>query len=338
MPVVTYTDPPWLIGPDGTADTTRADIEHGVYGAGTELRAGPCHDGVYELTGERFLNCLRGAEAVVVHRARITSETLDALTPHCKVVARQGVGVDNLDAGLLAAHGIFGFNVPDYCVDEVSTHTVAMLLALERGLVRQDALVKSGRWSVHGGGVPRRTGDLTAGIVGLGRIGRATSRKLQPLYRRVLAHDPYVHDDLMRGYGVESRPTLAALFADADAVVLHAPLDDTTRHLVDRRALASARPGTLLVNTARGGLVAPEAVLEALRDGRLGGYAADVFTPENPLDHPVNKELLTFPNTLVTAHRAFLSTTSEHSQRLRVAQQVHHVLTTGAPPLLGRLA
>ncbi|GAV39915.1 C-terminal binding protein [Streptomyces acidiscabies] len=338
MPLVAYTDPAWLIGPDGTADLTRAHIERTVYGPRIEMRFGVCRDGAYDLTGDAFLDVVTGADAVVIHRARITPDVIDALKPACRVVARQGVGIDNLNVDLLARHGVMGFNVPDYCVDEVSSHTVAMLLALERGLLRQDSLIREGRWSVHGGGVPRRTADLSVGIVGLGRIGRATARKLQPLYRGVLAHDPYVHDDLMRGYGVEPWPTLAALLADADAVVLHAPLDDTTHHLIDHASLRALRPGVLLVNTARGGLVRPEAVLDALRDGRLGGYASDVFTPENPLDHPVNREILTLPNTLVTAHRAFLSDVSERSQRLRVAEQIHRVLVSGLPPLFGRLA
>ncbi|WP_030664833.1 C-terminal binding protein [Streptomyces rimosus] len=338
MPVVVYTDPAWVIGPDGTVDARRADIEREVYGTDIQVRFGPRRDGAYDVSGAAFLDAVRGADAVAIYRAQITEEVADALTPGCRVVARQGVGTDNLNAGLLERHGIFGFNVPDYCVDEVSSHTVAMLLALERGLTTQDGLVKQGRWSIHGGGVPRRTGDLSVGIVGFGRIGRATSRKLQPLYRRVLAFDPYVHDDLMRGYGVEGRPSLAELFSDADAVVLHAPLDDSTRHLVNHESLRPLRRGALLVNTARGGLVQPEAVLEGLRSGRLGGYGSDVFTPENPCDHPVNKEILTLPNTVVTAHRAFLSDASERSQRLRVAEEIRRVLLGGRPPLFGRLA
>ncbi|MFH8597102.1 C-terminal binding protein [Streptomyces rimosus] len=338
MPVVLYTDPAWVIGPDGAVDCDRADVEREVYGTDIQMRFGPYRDGAFDVSGDAFLGALRGADAVAIYRAQITQEVVDLLKPGCRVVARQGVGTDNLNAGLLERHGILGFHVPDYCVDEVSSHTVAMLLALERKLIAQDGLVKEGRWSIHAGGVPRRTGDLSVGIVGFGRIGRATSRKLQPLYRRVLAYDPYVHDDLMRGYGVQGRPSLAELFFDADAVVLHAPLDDSTRHMINDMSLRPLRRGALLVNTARGGLVQPEAVLERLRDGRLGGYGSDVFTPENPCDHPVNKEILTSPRTVVTAHRAFLSDASERSQRLRVAEEIRRVLLTGRPPLFGRLA
>ncbi|MFH8982806.1 C-terminal binding protein [Streptomyces varsoviensis] len=338
MPVVVYTDPAWAVGPEGAVDASRADIEHGVYGAEIDMRFGPYRDGAFDVSGKEFLRTLEGADAVAVYRARITQEVIDVLKPTCRVVARQGVGVDNLNAELLAANGILGFNVPDYCVDEVSSHTVAMLLALERGLIVQDRLVKDGKWNIHGGGVPPRTADRRVGVIGFGRIGRATARKLQPFYGQVLAHDPYVHADLMRGYGVHPRPSLAGLLADAHAVVVHAPLDATTRNMLNDDTLEALTPGALLVNTARGALVEPEAVLERLRDGRLGGYAADVFAPENPCDHPVNKEILTFPNTVVSSHRAFLSDAAEHSQRLRLAQEVRRVLVSGEPPLFGRLA
>ncbi len=154
----------------------------------------------------------------------------------------------------------------------------------------------------------------------------------------MLAHDPYVHADLMRGYGVTAQSSLAGLLAESDAVVVHAPLDASTRNLLDHAALRALRPGALLVNTARGGLVQPEAVLRALRTGRLGGYAADVFSPEDPTAHPVNRQIIALPNTVVSAHRAFLSDTSEHSQRRRVAEEVHRVLVADRPPLFGRLA
>ncbi|MFE7119623.1 NAD(P)-dependent oxidoreductase [Streptomyces sp. NPDC057654] len=338
VPVVAYTDPAWAVGPEGAVDAARADIERGVYGAEIEMRFGPYREGAFDVGGKEFLRFLEGADAVAVYRARITEEAVDVLKPTCRVVARQGVGVDNLDVELLAENGILAFNVPDYCVDEVSSHTAAMLLALERGLVVQDGLVKGGKWNIHGGGVPPRLADLAVGVVGFGRIGRASARKLQPFYGQVLAYDPYVHADLMRGYGVHWRPSLAALLADAHAVLLHAPLDDSTRNMLNRDSLRALAPGALLVNTARGALVEPEAVLERLRDGRLGGYAADVFTPEDPCEHPVNREILTFPNTLVSSHRAFLSDASEHSQRLRLAQEIRRVLVSGEPPLFGRLA
>ncbi len=338
MPVVVHIDPAWAVGPDGTVDRDRADIEREVYGTDTMVWFGPYHNGAFDVCGKAFLDTLRGADAVAVYRAQITEEVVDALKPDCRGAARQGVGADNLDAGLLERHGIFGFNVPDYCVDEVSSHTIAMLLALERGLGTQDGLVKQGRWNIHAGGVPRRTGDLSVGVVGFGRIGRATSRKLKPFYRQVPAYGPYLHDDLMRGYGVQGRPSLAEPFYDADAVVPHAPLDDSTRHMINDEALRPLCRGALLVNTARGGLVRPEAVLERLRDGRLGGYGADVFAPENPRDHPVNKDIPTLPNTVVTSRRAFLPDASERSQRLRIAEEVRRVLPAGRQPFFGRPA
>jgi D-3-phosphoglycerate dehydrogenase len=254
------------------------------------------------------------------------------------VIARSGVGIDNLNAGLLGRESIYGFNIPDYCGDEVSTHTLALLLGLERGICVQDKLVKADRWGIHNGGVPRRAARRTVGILGFGRIGRASARKLQPFYSQVLAYDPYVSDDLMASHGVTAVPTVAELFAGADAVVVHAALTDETADIVDRTALDSARPGCLLVNTARGRLVDSAAVLDALESGQLGGFASDVFSPEDPNATPVSRKLLDRDDVIVSSHRAFLSTESELSVRRRVAAGVRAVLVDGVAPPEGRVA
>ncbi|MGY2062187.1 NAD(P)-dependent oxidoreductase, partial [Nocardia gipuzkoensis] len=189
----------------------------------------------------------------------------------------------------------------------------------------------------HAGGVPRRVGIRTAGIIGFGRIGRATARKLQAFYQRIIAYDPYVSTDLMAGYGVTAAADLAELFAAADAVVIHAALTPESDRLVDAAALEAVRPGAFLVNTARGRLVDPGAVLAALEAGRLGGFASDVFTPEDPNDDPTARKLLTRDDVVVSAHRAFLSVESERSSRRRIAEGVAGVLAGGPPPAEGRV-
>ncbi|RDI65542.1 C-terminal binding protein [Nocardia pseudobrasiliensis] len=333
---VVYTDPAWALNERGQPDLALADIERAAFGEGIELRLG-LFDGRYILRGTDFHEHVRGADALVVYRCQVTRELLDALGPGCRVIARSGVGIDNLNAPLLAEAGIMSFNVPDYCVDEVSTHTLALLLALERRVCTQDRLVKTRQWNIHAGGVPRRVGTRTAGIVGFGRIGRATARKLQAFYQRVIAYDPYVSADLMAGYGVTAAMDLAELFGAADAVVIHAALTPESDRLVDAAALAAARPDAFLVNTARGRLVDPAAVLAALEAGRLGGFASDVFTPEDPNDDPTARKLLTRDDVVVSAHRAFLSVESERSSRRRIAEGVAGVLAGGPPPAEGRV-
>ncbi|HEV3002392.1 MAG TPA: C-terminal binding protein [Solirubrobacteraceae bacterium] len=335
---VAYTDPAWALDGDGRVDASLADVEREVYGDGVDVTLGVRDDGRWVLDGDRLHEHVAGADALVVYRCQVTPELLDAAGPQCRVVARQGVGLDNLNIPLLREASRYGFHVPDYCGDEVSTHTLALLLGLERGVCVQDRLVKANAWSIHAGGVPRRVCERTAGIVGFGRIGRASSRKLGVFYQRVLAYDPYVPGDLMASFGVGHVETLAELFERCDAVVVHAELTPETQNLIGAGALRSARPGALLVNTARGKLVDPSAVLGALREGRLGGFASDVFSPEDPNEDEVTRALLERDDVIVSAHRAFLSAESERSLRRRVAEGVAHVLRRDEPPQLGRVA
>lgn len=335
---VVYTDPAWALDGDGNLDASLADVEGAIYGDAVEVGLGLREDGRFVTGEDRLHEYLAGADAVVVYRCEVTPDLLQAAGERCRVVARQGVGLDNLNIELLRAAGLFGFHVPDYCGDEVSTHTTALLLALERGICVQDRLVKSNRWGIHAGGVPRRTCERTAGIVGLGRIGRATSRKLQPMYDSIIAYDPYVSGDLMASYGVCKVGSLQELMAASDAILVHAELTDETHGMIGDEALEHVRPGARLVNTARGRLVDPRAVLRALEERRLGGFASDVFSPEDPNDSDDARPLLERDDVVVSAHRAFLSAESERSLRRRVAEGVSHVLRTGDPPPLGRVA
>jgi phosphoglycerate dehydrogenase-like enzyme len=329
---VVYTDPPWALDERGQHDPARGSVEAGILGPDVELGLGLFRTGAYITSGAEFLDYARGADALVIYRCSVTPALVEAIRPTCRVVARSGVGMDNLNAPLLAQAGIDAFNVPDYCGDEVSTHTVALLLALERGVCVQDRLVTGNRWDIYGGGIPRRTAHCVAGIIGFGRIGRATARKLQPFYRAVLAFDPYVADDLIASYGTQAVASLQQLFLEADAVVVHAELTPETENLVNAAVLAHARPGCLLVNTARGRIVDTAAVLEALEVGRLGGFAADVFSPEDPNHSPTARKLLGRDDVVVSSHRGFLSRESELSVRRRVAARVAAVLRDGAPP------
>lgn len=338
MARVVYTDPQWALQVDGTVDPSAAELEREVFGDDVEIVLGCVESGSFLTHGERFHAFVEGADALVIYRARITPDVVAAIAPTCRVVARQGVGFDNLAPDLLRAAGIYGFNVPDYCVDEVSSHTLALLLALERGVCHQNDSLKRGLWDPFRGGRPRRLAALTVGIVGFGRIGRATARKAHAFYRSIVVHDPFVSSDLVEGYGASRCGSLEELVALSDAVVLHAPLDDSTRFMIDAATLARARPGALFVNTARGELVDTAAILGALRAGTIGGFASDVFSPEDPNEDAVNRQLLGFDNVIVTSHRAFLSDESERSQRLRVAEQLATVLRTGSAPLFGRLA
>lgn len=327
--VVLYTDPPWAVR-DGRVDPSLATVEREVLGEDVELRFGPCLDGRYANDGEELWRAARGAVAIGVYRCRVTEELVDAAGPGLKLVMRQGVGTDNLNVALLHRRGILAVNVPDYCVDEVATHTLALALALERAIVPQHRRLSSGTFDIYHGGVPRRLQRRTAGIVGFGRIGRAVAVRLRAFYGSVLTVDPYIGADLPEGYGVRMAG-FEELLASSDLVTLHCPLNGETRRMIDERALGLMRPDALLVNCARGGLVDSEALFQALDAGRLGGAGLDVFSPEDPHHDPWYPRILAMPNVVATSHRAFLSADAEASSRLRVAQEIRHVLATGRP-------
>ncbi len=239
-----------------------------------------------------------------------------------KIVARLGVGLDNIAVGEATTRGIWVTNVPDYCVDEVSDHAVGFVLAWTRGLVHFDREVRAGRWQPASARL-RRLSRLTCGILGYGRIGRVTAGKLGAFGCRLLVHDPAVAAD---SPGIEP-VDLATLFARSDVVIVHAPLLPATRHLVDAERLALMPPGGLLVNVSRGAVVDTEAVVAALASGRLSAAALDVLESEPQ----VPAALLAQPGALLTPHVAFSSDASVAELRQRAAEEVVRVLAGQSP-------
>ena len=296
------------------------DIEADVLGAaGHELRTAQCR------TPSDVIAAAGHADALIVQYAPITAEVLEAL-PGVRLVSRYGVGVDVVDLDAARARGVWVCNVPDYGTAEVALHAVAMLLALLRDLAGHDRNVRAGRWDYRLGAQLHRPGRLTLGVVGLGRIGRMTLDRAAPWFGACVGHDPHLPDAAWPA-GVE-RVGLEELFARSDAVTLHLPLSAGTQGLVGADLLARMPSGGYLVNTARGGLVEPDAVLRALEDGGLAGVALDVLPEEPPAPgHP----LLTHPRALVTPHVAWYSEESEVDLRRAAAQNVVTWARTGRP-------
>jgi phosphoglycerate dehydrogenase-like enzyme len=336
--VVVYTDLPWAIGSDGRIDAARATAERQILNADDyELRFGPVVDGRYANDSPAMLDAVTSADALVIYRTRITEELLQAAGPRLKVVCRQGVGYDNLSPELLRARGIIGFNIPDYCVDEVATHTMALLLSLERHIVVQHNTLVGGKFDIYAGGSPRRLHTCTAGIIGFGRIGRAISVRLRSFYQRVVAYDPYVSEDLMAAYQVHKVEDLHDFAAQSDAITLHCLLTDETTEMIDEAVLARMKPSSVIVNAARGKLISSKALYQALSEGSIAGAAIDVFHPEDPHLDPWYARALQLPGMVVTSHRAFFSSHSEESQRRRASEGIRQALETGRPPAAGHL-
>jgi len=264
------------------------------------------------------------ADALIVQWAPVTSAVLDA-APRCRFISRLGIGIDMIDVAAATRRGVAVANTPDYCVDEVATHTLAMAMWLVRGLGRFDAAVRAGQWAAAAAyPAAARPADTVIGVVGLGRIGSQVAAQARALGFQVIGHDPYAAP------GVDIPLTsLGDLLRGSHLVTLHAPLTGETRHLIRAETIELMRPGALLVNTCRGGLIDEDAVAAALSAGRLAGAALDVFETE-PL--PAASPLRALPNVLLSPHAAWYSPASLAALPVRAAQQVVDFLAGVAVP------
>lgn len=232
----------------------------------------------------------------------------------CRVIARYGIGVDNIDLDAARNAGIRVTNVPDYCVEEVGVHTVGLALALMRRIPQGDALVRAGGWGVKELGGIQRLSESTMGLLGYGRIAHHVATAMRALGARVIVHDPYVDPAHAEHPLVE----LEELFAESDLVSVHCPLTPRTRGLIDERALARFKPGSRLVNTSRGPIVVLDDLIAALQKGQLSGAALDVFDPEPPQAERVKEA----PNLLMTPHSAFYSREAVRESQRKATTQV----------------
>jgi D-3-phosphoglycerate dehydrogenase / 2-oxoglutarate reductase len=265
-------------------------------------------------TGDRdqVLASAADADALLNTYFTMDAPAISRLT-RCRIIARYGIGVDNVDLEAARKAGVSVTNVPDYCVEEVATHTVAHMLALIRRLPQGDALVREGGWGAASLGPMRRLSTLTVGFLGYGRIARYVERILSSWGPRIIVHDPYVD----AASGVQT-VGLEELFATSDILSVHCPLTAETRGLVSARTLALMKPTALIVNTSRGPIVKMADVVAALRKGTLGGAGLDVFDTEPP----ASGLIIDVPNLLVTPHSAFSSVEAIKESQRKAATQV----------------
>ena len=291
--------------------------------AGCEVR---CNTLGRRLRREEMAGLLQEADAVLAGVEPYDAALLAQL-PRLRCISRCGTGTDAVDLEAARRRGIAVYTTPDDVVEPVAQLTVAMLLALARNLLLHLAAARDGRWE-------KRTGVLlsewTIGLVGFGRIGRRVEMLLRPFGPRVAAADPRLRQgDLPAGVALR---TLEALLAESDAVSLHASRRPEEGPLIGRREIGMMKPGSVLVNTARGFLVDEAALEEALRAGRLGGAALDVFAAE-----PYAGPLARLPNTLCTPHIATLTSASRAAMERRAAEHiVAHVAQAAVPAVTAR--
>ncbi len=266
------------------------------------------------------------ADALIVQWVKITRPVIEKLA-RCKVISRYGIGVDMVDLAAASEKGIMVCNVPDYCIEEVSTHTLAFVLALNRHLIAQHIHIRSGKWGGAPGGAPSRLAGQVVGIVGLGRIGREVARKAHGLGLRIVGYDPYLKPEAVTALGIEPLG-LAELLQRSDYVSLHCPLTDETRHLIGPAQLALMKPSAYLINMARGPIVDQAALYQALAGGVIKGAALDVLEQEPPApDEP----LLKLDNVIFTPHAASWTLEAVVQLRRETTQNVVTVLAGRRP-------
>jgi D-3-phosphoglycerate dehydrogenase len=270
-----------------------------------------------------LIGCARDADAIMTNWSDVPAALIDA-APKCRIIARFGIGLDNIDVRHATERGIPVTNVPDYCLIEVAEHTLALLLALARkiGVFHQNA--RAGRYDLAAGLPLRRIEGQTLGIIGLGQIGRRVAGKAQAFGLKILATSRSGRHPMP---GVVCAD-MNELLSRSDFVSLHVPLKDDTRGMIGTRQLALMKPTAFLINTARGGLLDHGALARALAEGRLAGAALDVQDRE-PAD--LSQPPYNDPRVIVTPHAAFYSSESVEELRRRVAHQVGTRLTGGRP-------
>ena len=238
---------------------------------------------------------------IMTIETEIDASVLEAF-PNLEFVSVHGIGVDMVDVEAATERGIPVFNTPEYCLEEVATHTLSLILACERRICQYNADVKAGGWDYELEGPIARMSTKTVGVVGLGAIGLEVVRRIAGFGVDIVGYDPYVSEAEMRQEGVE-KVEFETLCERSDVVTVHTPLTESTRHLLDASAFESMGPGATVVNAARGGIVDHDALYDALNNGTVAYAGLDVLETEPPED----RRILELDNVVVTPHAAWYS-------------------------------
>ncbi|HTM10879.1 MAG TPA: C-terminal binding protein [Verrucomicrobiae bacterium] len=247
--------------------------------------------------------------------------------PELRAIVRYGIGVDTVDLDEATRRGICVANVPDYCIEEVATHALALILAWSRKLPLAERLTRGGKWAVAPLMPMESSRDLLLGVVGFGRIARRLARMARALGFQVAASDPYVKKTAMQKHRV--RPlSFDRLVRTADFISLHLPLSPKTGHLMNERTIGRMKPTAYLINTARGGLIDEASLYRALRDRKIAGAALDVLEEE---PWPDNSPLRELDNLIVTPHAAWYTARAQRELRVKACAEVIRVLSGKRP-------
>ncbi|MBI3447576.1 MAG: phosphoglycerate dehydrogenase [Acidobacteria bacterium] len=275
------------------------------------------------LSADALREMIGGCTALVVRSQTKVTAPILAAGKKLRVIGRAGTGVDNVDVEAATRAGIVVMNVPGGNTISAAEHTLSLLLALARQIPQADASVKAGRWE-RGKFVGTELHGKTIGIVGVGKVGREVARRARAFGMEVLGYDPFLPEELMEKSRIRF-VHLDEIFKRSDFITVHTPLTPQTRYLVGAKELATCKPGMRLVNCARGGIVDEKAVADALREGRIGGAAFDVYEQEPPKDLP----FAGMPNVICTPHLAASTEEAQERVAVDIAEQICEYLRDG---------
>ena len=277
------------------------------------------------------------ADAIMMYHFLSIGETTINALKHCKLIIRCGVGFDNVDRAAARRRGIPVANIPDYGTEDVADSAIGMMLTLTRGIHFLNSRLRAGHepWSYTQAKPLSRLRGRTFGVIGAGRIGTAAALRAKAFGMEVMFYDPYVSDGYEKSLGVRRAESLGELLRESHVVSAHCPLNEETRHILNRETIAEMPRGSYVINTSRGGVVDALAVLDAITNGHLAGAGIDVLEAEPPLAsdpvleawrdprHPAHDRLILNP------HAAFYSEQGLMEMRTKGSENCRRVLTGG---------
>lgn len=290
---------------------------------GAELIRAQCR------TEDEVIVAAKDADALLNQYAPVSRKVIENL-PNLKVVSRYGVGVNTIDIDAATEHGVIVANVTDYCMDEVSDHAFALLIACARKVVQLNNAVKSGTWDYKVGVPIFRLRGRVLGLIGFGRIPQTLAKKAQAFGLKVIAYDPYLPPEVAKKFDVELMD-LNDVCAKADFISVHSPLTDATRGMISDEQFDVMKKEAFIINTARGPVIDEKAMIRALKEGKIAGAGLDVL--ENEPVEPDNP-LLKMDNVIINPHAAWYSEESQVELQQKVAQNVADVLSGYYPTYL----
>jgi D-3-phosphoglycerate dehydrogenase len=280
-------------------------------------------------TENEVIEKAKGVHGLIVERVPITRKVIESL-PQLKVIARYGIGINTIDLKAASEHKVFILNVPDYCIDEVSDHALALLLASARKIIPLNNYIKSGNWGFHFAQPFYRIKGRTLGLIGFGNIARKLAEKAKPLGLSILIYDPYISNEVMKNYEYVKSIDFLELLKKSDFISIHVPLTKNTKNMISIKEINLMKKSAAIINTSRGGIVNEKDLTEALISKRIAGAALDVFE-EEPLN---NILLLKQDNVILTPHVSYHSEESQIELQTKAAEGVRDVLLGKRPKYL----